>query len=319
MSDSIREAALKLGYADARPVTGHPFRVWRERLDNIPLGQTLSFDHDPALLSGWPLGEITLWVAIAPTPPLKEWPEGCGELGAHYVHSVGQERRREAWEEAAEMLGYEVIPDAMLPERAAAIRAGFGVQGLNGLLITPDYGSYVNIAVLLIRSAPPEGARGPEHDLSSGCNKCGECIKVCPTGAISEDGVDALKCLRHYMRKPETMPEDAFHLMGRRIMGCETCQQVCPDNDSLKREDPPQDLFGCMRIESLLTKPETNQMTIYIDSYYIPENRVRAQAHLAAANTGRNDLLPLIEVDIGSDDEARNKTARWAADILKAQ
>jgi len=29
---TIREAALDLGYIDARTVTGHPFDVWRNRL-----------------------------------------------------------------------------------------------------------------------------------------------------------------------------------------------------------------------------------------------------------------------------------------------
>jgi len=314
---ALKEAALKLGYIDARPVTGHPFSVWRDRLASIPLGQTLSFDYDPAEVSGWPLEEITLWVAIAPTPPMADWPEGCGEIGAYYMRSARQEQDREAWENAASALGYEIVHDVMLPERAAAIRAGFGVHGLNGLLITANYGSYVNISVLLLHDAPPENARGPEYDLSPGCNKCGDCIKACPTGAISEDGVDALVCLRHYMRKPGAMPEDAYALMGRRIIGCETCQRTCPENKALEQEHPPEDLIESTKLENLLTKPDIDVMSQYIFDYYIPENRVKAQAILAAANTGRKDLLPLIEACIGGEDEAQDKTARWAAESLR--
>ena len=88
---------------------------------------------------------------------------------------------------------------------------------------------------------------------------------------------------------------------------------------ALKREVPPADLVECVNLENLLTEPDIDRMSKYVDTYYIPENRVRAQAILAAANTGRKDLLSLIESEIGIDDEARNKAARWAAEILKSQ
>ena len=90
---TIREKALELGFIDARPVTGHPFDVWRNRLMSIPLGKYMSFEHDPANASGWPLAEIALWAAIAPTPPMADWPEGCGEIGAYYMRSQLRETR----------------------------------------------------------------------------------------------------------------------------------------------------------------------------------------------------------------------------------
>ena len=206
----------------------------------------------------------------------------------------------------------------MLPERAAAIRAGFGVHGLNGLLITPDHGSFVNISVLLLHAAPPPDARGPEHDLSPGCCKCGECVKACPACAISDDGVNALMCLRYHMRKPEAMPVEDYLRMGRRIVGCDTCQQVCPENAALERVQAPVDLIDCMKLEKLLYKPDIDLMSTYIESYYIPETHVRIQAILAAANTGRKDLLSLIEAYIGSDDEALDRIAHWAVEKIAA-
>ena len=87
MSLTIRDAALKLGFIDAKPATGHPFDVWRNRLMSIPLGQYMSFEHCPVNASGWPLEEITVWVAIAPTPPMAQWPDGCGEIGGYYMRS----------------------------------------------------------------------------------------------------------------------------------------------------------------------------------------------------------------------------------------
>lgn len=316
MQLSIRDAALELGFIDARPVTGHPFEVWRNRLMSIPLGKHMSFEHDPANASGWPLAEITLWVAIAPTPPMADWPEGCGEIGAFYMRSQLLETRRIAWEDTAAALGYEIVRDVTLPERAAAIRAGFGVHGLNGLLITPDHGSFVNITLLLVHAEPPSGARGPEYDLSPGCDKCGDCINVCPTGAISENGVNTLLCLRNYISKPEYMPEEDYPKMGRRIQGCDTCQQVCHYNDSLKRERPPADMIGCMQLGSLLSAPDIDHMSEYILRGYIPEDRVKIQAVLAAVNTSAKDLLPFIQDLIGSENKMLDKIARWAVKRL---
>jgi len=348
---AIRDAALRLGYADARPVTGHPFDVWRKQLTSVPLGQYMSFEHDPSKLTGWPLDEITIWAAIAPTPPMADWPEGCGEIGGFYMCSEQQNKRRIAWEDAAAGLGYEIMRRAVLPERAAAIRAGLGVHGLNGLLITPEYGSFVNINILLLHAAPPPGARGPEYDLSAGCpgcvtnadvgcaagadagaavctdgasvdadaggGRCDACVRACPTRAISNKGVNAVICLRNYMSRPETLPEDDYPKMGRMIQGCDICQRVCPANAALARRQPPADMAECMKLETLLNGPDMAGMNKYMLSMYVNEKRILSQAVLAAANTGRADLLPLVEARIGDGDAALDKMARWASERLK--
>ena len=314
MPSNIRNAAIELGYIDAIPVTGHPFDVWNNRLKCTPSGQHISFEHDPAKVSGWSLDEITIWVAIAPTPPMADWPEGCGEIGGFYMSSQMRHTRRTAWEEAATALGYELKRDIMLPERAAAIRAGLGIHGLNGLMISPDYGSFVDITVLLLHAEPPTDARGPEYDLSPGCGNCGDCIQACPTGAISEDGVNTLICLRSYMNRLDELPEGDYPKMGRRILGCDTCQRVCPSNVALERKQPPVEMTDCMKLENLLTKPDIHRMSKYIQ---LDDTRVKSQAVLAAANTGRKDLLPLVEALIGSENKTLDRMAKWAADRLQ--
>lgn len=311
MSSNIRDAALKLGYIDARPVTGQPFDTWLNRLKSIPLGEHLSFEHDPANISGWPCDEITIWVAIAPTPPVEHWPEACGEIGSFYMRSEERKKRHAAWEDAVVELGYEIKRGVMLPERAAAMRARLGVYGLNGLMIVPNYGSFVDITLLLVHAAPPPEARGAEYDLSLRCGSCGECIKACPTGAISKNGVNTLICLRHYMNRLEQMQESDYSKMGRRILGCEACQLACPYNASLEREHPPADMCEYMRIENLLTNPDISGISKYIK---LNETKVRTQAVLAAANMDRKDLLHLIETLIGNEDKMLDKIARWAAE-----
>lgn len=323
-SDEIREAALRLGYIDARPVTGHPFDLWRKRLSSLPLGKTLSFEHDPVNASGWPLDEITLWIAIAQTPPMADWPDGCGEISAFYLRSRLLETRREAWEDAAIAAGYEIKRNVTLPERAAAIRAGFGAHGLNGLMVTPDYGSFINITALLVHASPPSDARGPENDMSPGCGNCGLCIEACPTGAISENGVDAMLCLRYYISHPETMTEDDYPKMNRRIQGCETCQRVCPLNEALVPEQPPADMIECLKLENLLNSPDIECMSNYVNPIFIKEKTIKAQAALAAANTGRKDLARMVDAfidgnqldPVDSRDAAFIKMGKWASERL---
>ena len=112
------------------------------------------------------------------------------------------------------------------------------------------------------------------------------------------------------------MPEEYYPLMGRRIQGCDTCQQACPKNDHLKREPPPEDLFESLKLEALLTQPDIERFKMHCTGYAISEGSAKFQAVLAAANTGRKDLLPLIEKFIGGEDAKLERAARWAFEIL---
>ncbi|MCL2060133.1 MAG: hypothetical protein FWH01_13960, partial [Oscillospiraceae bacterium] len=69
MNHPIIDAALASGYFVAAPATGHPFDVWRKRLDGIPQGKHLNFEHRPEAQCGWQVDEITLWCAAMETPP----------------------------------------------------------------------------------------------------------------------------------------------------------------------------------------------------------------------------------------------------------
>ena len=111
------------------------------------------------------------------------------------------------------------------------------------------------------------------------------------------------------------IPETDYPKVGRRILGCDACQLVCPRNADLKRRTPPSEMIDCMRLEKLLTKPDIDRMAKYIQ---LKEPLVRRQAALAAANTGRKDLLHLMEAFVGGEDEKLDKTARWAIAQIKS-
>ena len=306
--DNIRNKALELGYHDARCVTAEPFALWKERVTGT-IYEGMAAAHDPATMAGWPQEETTLWVAIDPVPLLRGWPEGCGEISGYYLHQHKIKARRNAWMDAIEQMGYEINRDIYFPDRAVAIRAGLGVHGLNGLLISPELGSYASITVVAVHAKPPEGARGAAYDLSPGCMMCGLCKASCPTGCITDDGVDAKNCLRAMMNQPKYMTESDCAHMGQRILGCEDCQWVCPHNAHIPHEKPSDEFIKESQLEKLLTQPTING---YVQSKYINYDHIKMQAALAAANTGRVDLLPLIEPLTQNDNEAVSKNAKWA-------
>lgn len=111
-----------------------------------------------------------------------------------------------------------------LSERAYAVKAGLGFMGKNGLVITPDFGSYVFIGVVLSTLKFEF-----DNPLSENCLDCGLCLKACPTGALSPDGFDASKCTSYRTQKTVMDPVQAKQSNGW-LFGCDMCQEVCPHN-----------------------------------------------------------------------------------------
>ncbi|MBW1785138.1 MAG: hypothetical protein JRK53_00755 [Deltaproteobacteria bacterium] len=79
---------------------------------------------------------------------------------------------------------------------------GIGKRGKNSLILHSKYGPRLMLGGLLTTSELPTGC-WPEKD-DTGCPEdCDVCMKVCPVGAIGENGdVDRLACIRHSMKSP---------------------------------------------------------------------------------------------------------------------
>ena len=81
----------------------------------------------------------------------------------------------------------EGSPDTFLAEishRHAAAAAGLGEFGWSGLLITPEYGPRVRFLSLITEAElePTPLYHGPKL-----CDRCGECIRHCPSKALSAE------------------------------------------------------------------------------------------------------------------------------------
>ena len=116
-----------------------------------------------------------------------------------------------------------------IPERAAALCAGLGVLGDNGLVLLDKWGSWIFLGTILTNLT---GYPWPEPVHLRRCVHCGACAAACPGGALEADGVRTDRCLSHLTQKTgELTPEEAALLSAHPLIwGCDVCQQVCPYN-----------------------------------------------------------------------------------------
>jgi len=114
-----------------------------------------------------------------------------------------------------------------VPEVEAARLAGLGNVGLNGLLINPEYGSYVFIGEI-VTDMPLKASSNPGES----CIGCSVCQKGCPTRALCDGRVDIDRCLSHISQKKGALTgqEEALLKLSGSIWGCDVCQDVCPMN-----------------------------------------------------------------------------------------
>lgn len=126
---------------------------------------------------------------------------------------------------------YGSVDAAPVMEKVWASRAGLGYVAKNGCFVTPQLGSWVVLAAVILDAEVDVYAGGPAQDR---CGRCTLCITACPTSAIAADAtVDAGRCISYQTIENEgAMPPGIRDAMAGHVFGCDVCQEVCPLNDS---------------------------------------------------------------------------------------
>lgn len=131
----------------------------------------------------------------------------------------------------------------------AALKAGLGVLGDNGLLINQRFGSYVFIGEIVTTA---EILPYKNSEIKT-CLHCGRCQKACPDGALPQKSLNQSFCQSFgfsfsfnfnedlclsalTQKKGELSPlEEEKIKAGGLVWGCDICQDVCPLNKNAEK------------------------------------------------------------------------------------
>ncbi len=134
--------------------------------------------------------------------------------------------------------GKAISDSAPILEKAWAVESGLGWQGRHSVVINREIGSFFFIGILILNieldyDKPFSG----EH-----CGSCRICIDSCPTGAINNNGtIDTRRCVANLtIENRGPIPEEYIPKLGRRVYGCDRCQEVCPWNKNAKPDLTPE-------------------------------------------------------------------------------
>ena len=141
------------------------------------------------------------------------------------------------------------IDSSPIPEVRTAALAGLGVVGEHGLLIHPEYGSWVFIGTITTSLA----LGGPVSDPPPHCPRCGRCAAVCPGDCLGSPSAGRETCLSAItQKKGELTPGEADRIRRSGMAwGCDFCQEACPLNRNVRIA--PHPCFGG-RYERMLTE-----------------------------------------------------------------
>lgn len=137
-----------------------------------------------------------------------------------------------------EVEGKPFVDSASLLEKPWAKEAGLGWQGRHSILISKKIGSFFFIGILILNIELDY-----DHPFTGEyCGDCRLCMDECPTGAINDNRtVNARKCIANVtIERRGPVPEELIPYLGRRIYGCDRCQEVCPWNNKLKPNTTPE-------------------------------------------------------------------------------
>ncbi len=214
-------------------------------------------------------------------------------------------------------------------ERSWSAQAGVGFTGKNAMLISRDFGNWLFLAAILVRTDLPANAavsrRYQDQPVGTLCGGCTACLEACPTGALPAPGVlDARRCISYLtIELKGVIPVEWRQAIGDRIYGCDVCAEVCPWNRFAQ----------VSRSVLLAPRPEIAELTLRDILELTPERfaevfkgtaikRLKLRgllrnACIVAANIDAQDCIPAIHRLAGNHSEAMVRAhAVWALRVF---
>ncbi len=215
---------------------------------------------NPALLLPGARSMVCVAMSYAPSRklPEKEYQIAYYAYGKDY-HEVMREKLHQLASYIGATSSRVCCDTAPLMERYWAMKAGIGFIGKNRQLIIPGAGSMFFLGEILT-----DAVLDYDNAQTAHCQGCGRCITACPTGALSEDGIDANRCLSyHTIENRGTIPPEIAKHLQNSFYGCDRCQTVCPHNADAQPTKEPS--FGPS--EELLSMTKAKWKALSIEDY----------------------------------------------------
>lgn len=119
------------------------------------------------------------------------------------------------------------VDTSPLAEKVFAVAAGIGMRGRNSLVVSREIGSYFFLGCILSSAELPT-----DDPVEYDCGTCTLCVTACPQDALTGPGIlMAERCISYLTTECKEEVDGSVDLQ-QWLFGCDTCQQVCPYNES---------------------------------------------------------------------------------------
>lgn len=238
-SEEIRRAALEVGFDDcgvarAEALTDgeYPLREWLAKGWHGGLAymeRNVAMRMDPRLLVP---GARSVVCCVSAYPP----PDSVGDIAAYARTRDYHKDVRQMLVALCQRLGIDgklCCDTVPISDKHWAARAGLGWIGRHTLLVTPRWGSWVNLGEIVTTAEVADETRYTECSAHSAfCAECRRCVEACPNGALAPEGppmLDVRRCTAYYTtHRPRPLPP-GIDPRGY-TQGCDICQLACPFN-----------------------------------------------------------------------------------------
>ena len=222
-------------------------------------------------------------------------------------------RLREAASPALQTLCY--VDTGPVVERVYAKYAGVGWIGKNTCILNQKLGSWLFLGVILTSLELSPDIPAPDR-----CGSCTRCIDACPTQAlIAPYQLDSNRCISYLtIEKRGAVPEALRAGMGRHLIGCDICQDVCPWNQrspaTTAAEFQPREGLVNPALEWIAEMSVEEFCETFRKSPVRRAKRsgLRRNAAIAMGNSGDPGFLPSLEKLERDEDPVVAEHARWA-------
>ncbi|HHX49050.1 MAG TPA: hypothetical protein GX709_01465 [Clostridiales bacterium] len=243
-------------------------------------------------------GVNTFILLYLPYNPFVKFPKGYAPIDSYYIHSNQIYHIKSAMQKELSS-SYDIVKTKASYQKLF-LDSGLGFKLKNGLIAIPPFGTRIVLEVIEI-SGNLMIEKNPENNIYTkkeqqqellNCENCLNCIRACPSTALSYDGFHGERCIRFLMDSP-LENHDKLVSLNSNFLGCEVCQNVCLHNKDIEKVDIPKNILQQLKFETLLENSEKGRAALmplaeFIGSNYNRPKRLNALCKIAKTVEEKN-------------------------------